>query len=181
MRKKPKNERGFTLVELLVVIAIIGILAAIVAPNAFQSIEKGKVAAAEADYKAIKAAALNFYTDTGKWAPSYTSTVPDSYLVTQPTSGYNGWNGPYIERWPSRNPWGGYYRFYNSATPPSGASSVWGTLTGSGTYRWLQLDQVPGVGPTPTGAAQKLRTDLGDTVVYVPSSGSTVYILISKD
>lgn len=32
MRKKLRNNRGFTLVELLVVIAIIGILAAIIAP-----------------------------------------------------------------------------------------------------------------------------------------------------
>ena len=55
--KRARDRRGFTLVELLVVIAIIGILAAIIAPNAFKAIEKGKVAAAEADYKAIKAAA----------------------------------------------------------------------------------------------------------------------------
>ncbi|MBE3588244.1 MAG: prepilin-type N-terminal cleavage/methylation domain-containing protein [Thermoanaerobacteraceae bacterium] len=65
-----RDNRGFTLVELLVVIAIIGILAAIIAPNAFKAIEKSKVAAAEADYKSIKAAALNFYTDIGKWPDS---------------------------------------------------------------------------------------------------------------
>ncbi|MCR4419644.1 MAG: type II secretion system protein [Clostridia bacterium] len=178
MRRLLKRERGFTLIELLVVIAIIGILAAVITPNAFQSIEKSKVAAAEADYKAIKAAAMNFYTDTGLWPPTYTSSVPDSYLTTTPTSGYNGWAGPYLERWPSRNPWGGVYRFYNSSSPPTG--HPWGALTGSGTYRWLYVDRVPGVGSSPTGAAAKLKNDLGD-VVYVPSSGNVLYILISKD
>ncbi|MGQ9755989.1 MAG: type II secretion system protein, partial [Desulfotomaculales bacterium] len=43
--KRARDRRGFTLVELLVVIAIIGILAAIISPNAFKAIEKGKVAA----------------------------------------------------------------------------------------------------------------------------------------
>ena len=43
-----RNNRGFTLVELLVVIAIIGILAAVIATNAFRAVEKGKVAAEDA-------------------------------------------------------------------------------------------------------------------------------------
>ncbi|WP_333870599.1 type II secretion system protein [Desulforamulus putei] len=43
-----RDNRGFTLVELLVVIAIIGILAAVIAPNAFKAVEKGKVAAEDA-------------------------------------------------------------------------------------------------------------------------------------
>ncbi|WP_027719299.1 prepilin-type N-terminal cleavage/methylation domain-containing protein [Desulfovirgula thermocuniculi] len=91
MKNALRDRRGFTLVELLVVIAIIGILAAIIVPNAFKATEKGKVAAAEADYKAIKAAVLNYYADTGQWP----SVVSDVY--------------GYVERWPERNPWGGSY------------------------------------------------------------------------
>lgn len=149
MWRKLKRERGFTLVELLVVIAIIGILAAIIAPNAFKSVEKGKVAAAEADYKAIKAAALNFYTDTGKWAPSYTSTIPDSYLVTKPSSGYDGWNGPYLERWPSKNPWGDDYQYIND---PDGGN--FGTTSGE---RFLTIKSIPKT------AAQRIDADLDGT------------------
>ncbi|NHM27798.1 prepilin-type N-terminal cleavage/methylation domain-containing protein [Desulfofundulus sp. TPOSR] len=184
MRKKLRNNRGFTLVELLVVIAIIGILAAIIAPNAFKAIEKGKVAAAEADYKAIKAAALNAYTDTGLWAPSSDSAGEDPGLVNaseweNPPSNF-GWNGPYLERWPSKNPWGGTYTYKNSATSGTQIPNnhTWGTGTN---FRWLELDKVPGVGSSPKDAAAKLKSDLGADVVYVPSEGNTVYILISKD
>ncbi|WP_035108150.1 prepilin-type N-terminal cleavage/methylation domain-containing protein [Desulfovirgula thermocuniculi] len=173
MYRKLRNNRGFTLVELLVVIAIIGILAAIITPNAFKAIEKGKVAAAEADYKAIKAAVLNFYTDTGKWPLSNNETSPpaDAYLVTQPQSGYNGWNGPYLERWPSKNPWGGTYTYKNGNSGDLG----WGNPA-----RWLELTNVPGASSNPTSAAKQLQTDLGSDVVKVNSS-NVVCILISKD
>jgi general secretion pathway protein G len=61
---KKKNEKGFTLVELLVVIAIIGILAAVVAPNVFAQIEKGKVSAAISEFRVAKTGALLLTTDT---------------------------------------------------------------------------------------------------------------------
>ncbi|KYH31358.1 prepilin-type N-terminal cleavage/methylation domain-containing protein [Neomoorella mulderi] len=170
--KKARDQRGFTLVELLVVIAIIGILAAIVAPNAFKAIEKGKVAAAEADYKAIKAAVLNFYTDTGQWPPNpWESGVPaDVYLVTKPDSGYEGWNGPYLERWPSKNPWGGYYKYVYW----TGNDSPWESPA-----RWIELSSVPGAnGSSSTGAAKQLQNDLGEEIVKF--DGSLVKILVSR-
>ncbi len=101
------DNRGFTLVELLVVIAIIGILAAIIAPNAFKSVEKAKVAKAEADLKAFKAAALNYYTDTGKW-PEDKMPGEDPGFVTN-VGNVDGWNGPYLERFPADTPFGGKY------------------------------------------------------------------------
>jgi general secretion pathway protein G len=102
-----RDQRGFTLVELLVVIAIIGILAAIIAPNAFKSVEKAKVAKAEADLKAFKAAALNYYTDTGQW-PGDKNPGEDPGFMTNVWS-VAGWNGPYLERWPAATPFGGQY------------------------------------------------------------------------
>ncbi|MCL6448044.1 MAG: prepilin-type N-terminal cleavage/methylation domain-containing protein [Armatimonadetes bacterium] len=179
MRKKPKNERGFTLVELLVVIAIIGVLAAVVAPNAFKAIEKGKVAAAEADYKAIKAAALNAYTDTGLWPPSSDSAGEDPGLVNKDEweNAPSTWNGPYLERWKSNNPWGGTYRYLNG----NGSSLGWGTSA-----RWLELTSVPGApsdgnSGNATAAAKQLVSDLGSDVVKFLSGNTTTYILISKD
>ncbi|MEW6425573.1 MAG: prepilin-type N-terminal cleavage/methylation domain-containing protein [Bacillota bacterium] len=161
MYKKLKDNRGFTLVELLVVIAIIGILAAIIAPNAFKAIEKGKVAAAEADYKAIKAAALNYYTDTGTWPANEAANT--GFVVTDNVT---GWNGPYLERWPSKNPWGGTYTYKKG---DSGSTLLWGNPA-----RWLELTSVP------DASFSRLQADLGTDVVKKNSDG-TVCILISKE
>lgn len=68
---KKKNNKGFTLVELLVVIAIIGILAVVAVPALFKNINKAKVADLEADYNAIKSAALSYYTDNNKYPGEY--------------------------------------------------------------------------------------------------------------
>ena len=61
------KNKGFTLIELLIVIAIIGILAAIIAPNAFNAIEKAKIAKVISDLNAIKTASLIYYADMGFW------------------------------------------------------------------------------------------------------------------
>ena len=99
-----KNSKGFTLIELLVVIAIIGILAAIIAPNAFKAIEKSKIAKVVGDVNAIKTAALMYYSDTGVFPPdddqySNTSTDVGTHLADffDNLAGVDGWDGPYLE------------------------------------------------------------------------------------
>ncbi|MGQ9558722.1 MAG: prepilin-type N-terminal cleavage/methylation domain-containing protein [Desulfurispora sp.] len=169
-----KRRRGFTLVELLVVIAIIGILAAIIAPNAFKAIEKGKVARAEADYKAIKAAALNYYTDTGQW-PATPSTAGNDPKLVDGTSAPTGWNGPYLERWPNKNPWGG---IYNYAANASAIASL-GIDTDD---KYIILTSVP------ASARDRLEADLdggtadndSGTVRYNSSYDNNVYLIISE-
>jgi general secretion pathway protein G len=162
-----KNQKGFTLVELLVVIAIIGILAAVIAPNAFRAVEKGKTAAAESDFKALKSAVLNYYTDTGIWP---VTNANDPGLVTN-VAAAAGWNGPYLERWPARNPWGGTYTYVNETA-----------VTGTGitaNYKYIQLDGIE------AAARDRLEADLdggtanGATGVVRYTTGNIVYLVIS--
>jgi|Deesub1362A_J573_1020465.scaffolds.fasta_scaffold00425_6 general secretion pathway protein G len=174
LKNRARDRRGFSLVELLVVIAIIGILAAIIAPNAFKAIEKGKVAAAEADYKAIKAAALNYYTDTGGWPKEQATPSNDPGFVADP--GTTGWNGPYLERWPARNPWGGNYEYHNDAEASGGFDGD------DATERYLRITGVP------QSAAARIDVDLdgaedGESgiVRYGAEATVSVDVLISAD
>lgn len=129
-------KKGFTLIELLVVIAIIAILAAVVAPNAFRAIEKSKAATFTSDANTIKKAMVLYYADTGKYPNySYNGTDKDifnwigqAFFVKGDISGKSsavtmsiptGWNGPYVERWLQKTPFGGYYTVFDY-----GASNV---------------------------------------------------------
>ncbi|MBU1113348.1 MAG: prepilin-type N-terminal cleavage/methylation domain-containing protein [Candidatus Omnitrophica bacterium] len=120
--------KGFTLIELIVVIAIIAVLAAIIAPNAFRAIEKAKMAQIVSNFKTIKSASLSYYADVGSFPPNddcYGLAYPHEYSgidffenkaretiesgyagwVCFPlTNNYLGWDGPYLESWPSP-PW----------------------------------------------------------------------------
>ena len=158
-----KGSKGFTLIELLVVIAIIGILAAIIAPNAFKAIEKSKVAAVESDYKAVKSATLMYYSDVGAW-PKARNSFNDSITPDETASfvtgegAPNGWDGPYLEKWPSKNPWGGIYAL---------VSHDFDTATTTEYYLSLGANNVR------SSSADKVQNDLGDDQVDVSASGGT--------
>ena len=134
----PELQEAFTLIELLVVIAIIAILAAVIAPNAFRAIEKAKVAHLIGDLTAFRTATLNYYSDMGFWPPDtgpygdpgFTTPLPHDVRTGAPVSGapYGlptnwqdtvnaNWDGPYLEKMPVQNPWGGSYDYENWMTP----------------------------------------------------------------
>ncbi|NMB42038.1 MAG: prepilin-type N-terminal cleavage/methylation domain-containing protein [Firmicutes bacterium] len=161
---KPENNKGFTLVELLTVVAIIAILVAVVAPNLFRAIEKSKVTAVVADYMNIKTATLAYYSDTGNWpvGNSGDNSDTDPGFVKQ-NPNVDNWNGPYLESWPVKNPWGKNYVFVEE-------NDLFGPA------RCLRVDGVPET------AAESLQEQLGETNVKTKKNGvDYVYLLIAKD
>lgn len=102
MKTRPNsNRRGFTLIELLVVLSILALIAALVAPNVFPKLGKGKQAAAKAQIELLGQALDQFRLDTGRYP---TNEEGLAALVTNP--GIDKWEGPYLKKGMPNDPWG---------------------------------------------------------------------------
>ncbi|MBI5101498.1 MAG: type II secretion system major pseudopilin GspG [Nitrospirae bacterium] len=101
-----KKEAGFTLIELLVVMVILGLLAAIVGPNLFGKVGKGKQSAAKTQIEMIGQALDSYRLDTGK----YPSTS-EGLNALNASSGAAGWDGPYLKKGVPNDPWGKPYQY----------------------------------------------------------------------
>jgi general secretion pathway protein G len=98
------NEKGFTLVELLVVLVILGLLAALVGPQLFPKLGKGKQSAAKAQIELFGQSLDQFRLDVGRYPTTQEGLAA---LVTNP--GIDKWEGPYLKKGLPNDPWGRPY------------------------------------------------------------------------
>lgn len=102
---KQIRARGFTLLELLVVVVIIGLLAGLVVPRYFDTLEKSKSKIARAQLDAFEKALEQYRLDVGSLP---TSEQGLGALMAAPT-GVTNWQGPYLKRAVPPDPWGHAY------------------------------------------------------------------------
>ena len=110
MQHQPHKFQGFTLLEMLVVLVIIGLLAGLVGPQIFGTIEPSKVKTANVQIKMLKGAVGTLYLDIGRYP---TTEEGLNILRTSPADENTKqfWKGPYLEEAIPQDPWNHPYQY----------------------------------------------------------------------
>ena len=98
------RQTGFTLIEILVVMAIIAMLAAMVAPNLFRQQAGAMRDVAMTEISTLEAALDIYHLDVGEYPNSLEGLMTNE-------SGRASWNGPYLRRGVTQDPWQNDYSY----------------------------------------------------------------------
>jgi len=103
--RRKRRQAGFTLLELLIVVIILGLLAALVGPRLFGTLDKAKRQVTKTQIELLAGALDQFRLDVGR----YPTTDEGLEALVNPPEGMERWNGPYLEKGVPKDPWGRPY------------------------------------------------------------------------
>jgi type II secretion system protein G len=149
------KKRGFTLIEMLIVVAIIGILAALLIPNALSAIQKAKQKGTMKDINSIAIALTDYVTDKGE-------TPTQSGALQAGSTFYTALSGFYVRIIPQNDQWGTPFQIFDGS---AGNSSGYSGVTGCGSDDFVVASQ----------GRDKILT----TITFNPLTPSTAYFDIT--